>query len=689
MKQINQFLITTLFVLLSCTSAFAFDCEVDGIYYNRLSSDEFEVTYGDNKYTGDVVIPETVTYRDKVFRIVQIGSRAFAGCTSLTSVSIPQSVTSFLQFCFDGCSNLSSITIPQNVTKLGAGSFRGCSKLSSISLPQGITTIESEIFYGCSSLNSIILPEGITSIQSNAFQNCSSLSSIDFPNSLTEIKTYAFYNCTSLTSISLPQGLESILRYAFAGCSSLTSIIIPNQVSEIYEHTFDGCTSLASVVLPEGLQTINNSLFLNCSSLTEISIPKSLHTICENAFDGCTGLKKVIVKDIYAWCNISFRTLECNPLHYAHHLYSDEETEIKELVLAFSRSGSSYFPCIRNYAFYDAEGLEKIYILCGDDYVGWPPYIEEDAFGNTCYTWTDLYVLAGLKSTYQNYNNWKNFKSISEYRIIFDNIEYRPTNITGTFGLRAVGNKDCSGNLVIPESVTFMKQKFDVVGIDDFRDCTNLTSIHLPNSLRLIGMYAFQGCTGLSSIEIPNGVSEIRSYAFKGCTSLTSVHLPDNLSIMGVYAFSGCTSLTSIVIPNNLTTIQQRTFFECSNLFSITIGESVNRIEEAAFYYTPNLKSIKLLCSTPPVLNDPQYPTWTTFDSYTATLKVPIGSKELYQNAEGWKNFTNIEEFDPTGIQNITTEKKTNAQIYDLNGRMLKEPQKGINIIDGKKVLKH
>ena len=142
MIHLSKSFFVTMFTLLISTNMFAFDCEVDGIYYNRLSSDEFEVTYGDNKYTGDVVIPETVTYRDKVFRIVQIGSRAFAGCTSLTSVSIPQSVTSFLQFCFDGCSNLSSITIPQNVTKLGAGSFRGCSKLSSISLPQGITTIE-------------------------------------------------------------------------------------------------------------------------------------------------------------------------------------------------------------------------------------------------------------------------------------------------------------------------------------------------------------------------------------------------------------------------------------------------------------------------------------------------------------------------------------------------------------------
>ena len=85
MKQLYQSFFVTMFALWISTNLFAFDCEVDGIYYNRLSSDEFEVTHGDNKYTGDVVIPETVTYRDKVFKIVQIGIQAFAGCTSLTS----------------------------------------------------------------------------------------------------------------------------------------------------------------------------------------------------------------------------------------------------------------------------------------------------------------------------------------------------------------------------------------------------------------------------------------------------------------------------------------------------------------------------------------------------------------------------------------------------------------------------
>lgn len=685
MKHLCKPFFVTMFALLISTNLFAFDCEVDGIYYNRLSSDEFEVTHGDNKYTGDVVIPETVTYKNKVFKVVQIGIQAFAGCTSLTSVSIPQGVTSFLQVCFDGCSNLSSVTIPQSVTNLGWGSFSGCSNLSSISLPQGITTIEADVFSGCSSLISIILPEGITAIKSRAFLGCSSLSSIDLPNSLIGIDTYAFNGCANLTSILLPQGLKTISRYAFAGCSSLSSIIIPNQVSEISEYAFAECNNLASVVLPEGLKWIDKNSFLNCSSLTEISIPKSLQSIYENAFSGCTGLKKVIVKDISAWCKIIFSTPESNPLHYAHHLYSDEDTEIKELVLIFSHAaGEAGTPCIRNYAFYDAEGIEKIYILCGASSA---PYIHDNAFGNTCYTWADLYVGAGEKISYENNNSWKKFKSISEYRIVSDNIEYRSTNFTGTFGLRAVGNKDCSGNLVIPESVIFKGQEFDVVGIGGFGGCTNLTTIHLPSSLRYIGGYAFQGCTGLTSIGIPNSVSNIGWYAFQDCNSLTSIKLPDDLSNMGSHVFSGCTGLTSIIIPSNLTTIRQNSFENCNNLLSIIIGESINRIEEFAFRYTRNLKSIKLLCSTPPTLNNTQFPTWTTFDSYTATLKVPIGSKESYQNAEGWKYFMNIEEFDPTGIQNIPLDKDVKSHVYDLNGRRLKETNRGINIIDGKKVI--
>ncbi len=250
-------------------------------------------------------------------------------------------------------------------------------------------------------------------------------------------------------------------------------------------------------------------------------------------------------------------------------------------------------------------------------------------------------------------------------------------------------------------------------------DCSGLNSVVIPNNVTSIGVGAFSGCSGLASIvvesgnakydsrndcnaiietvtntliagckntAIPNSVTSIGNYAFYGCSGLASVKIPNSVMSIGNYAFCSCSGLNSVVVPNSVTTIGNYAFCSCSNLSYVTIGERVNRIEKFAFCSTQKLKSIKLLCSTPPTLSDYPFP---TFESYTATLEVPIGSKDSYQNAEIWKKFMNIEEFDPTGVQSITLDKDIKASVYDLNGRRLTAPTKGINIIGGKKILNH
>ena len=153
MKQINQFLITTLFVLLFCTSAFAFDCEVDGIYYNRLSTDELGVTSGTSKYSGDIVIPETITYDGIMYSVTSIGSHAFEDCSGLTSITIPNSVTSIGEDAFYGCKSLTSVTIPNSVTSIGSHAFYGCSGLTKVTLNSN--AIASKSYSSSSTLGSI------------------------------------------------------------------------------------------------------------------------------------------------------------------------------------------------------------------------------------------------------------------------------------------------------------------------------------------------------------------------------------------------------------------------------------------------------------------------------------------------------------------------------------------------------
>ena len=163
--------------VLSALKMSAYDFEVDGLYYNMLSSTDLTcgITSGDKKYTGDINIPASVTYKSRELAVTSIGEYAFDGCSSLTSLSIPNSVTSIGLDAFRGCSSLTSISIPNSVTKIGSEAFYGCSSLTSVSIPNSVTEIGDEAFYGCSALTSVSIPNSVTEIGVQAFDTLSSL----------------------------------------------------------------------------------------------------------------------------------------------------------------------------------------------------------------------------------------------------------------------------------------------------------------------------------------------------------------------------------------------------------------------------------------------------------------------------------------------------------------------------------
>jgi hypothetical protein len=251
-------------------------------YYSRLWRNLFP--FNCSSLTS-ITIPQGVT---------SIGESAFDGCSSLTSINIPQGVTSIGNYAFGGCSSLTSINIPQGVTSIGDGAFGGCSSLTSINIPQGVTSIGHGAFDGCSSLTSINIPQGVTSIGYGAFWDCSSLTSINIPQGVTSIGDYTFDGCSSLTSITLPESMTSIGDYStFDGCSSLTSINIPQGVTSIGYGAFLDCSSLTSINIPQGVTSIGSDAFKNCSSLTSINIPESVTSIGGTAFSGCSSLTSI------------------------------------------------------------------------------------------------------------------------------------------------------------------------------------------------------------------------------------------------------------------------------------------------------------------------------------------------------------------------------------------------------------
>ncbi len=225
-----------------------------------------------------------------IYGISNISDYAFCGCSSLKSISIPNSVTSIGDDAFLGCSSLTTITIPDSVTTIENNAFSSCTGLKSITIPNSVTSIGDAAFSECSSLTTITIPDSVTTIENYAFSGCTGLKSITIPNSVTTIHFGAFSGCSSLTTITIPDSVTTIENIAFSGCTGLKSITIPNSVTTIGSYAFRYCLSLTSITIPDSVTTIGNYAFLYCIGLKSITIPNSVTSIGTNAFEGCDQL---------------------------------------------------------------------------------------------------------------------------------------------------------------------------------------------------------------------------------------------------------------------------------------------------------------------------------------------------------------------------------------------------------------
>jgi len=234
---------------------------------------------------GDVVIPDNMG-------IASIGSQAFSGCSTLRSVTMPDSINSIGGRAFSG-SSLSSINLSKNLTSIGIEAFRGCNNLTNVVVPSGVTSIGWSAFDSCISLASITLPDGLTSIGNGAFWYCTSLTSINLPSGMTKIESSTFYNCTKLTNVILPATLTSIDSSAFGNCSSLKSLDIPAGVQKIGDNAFSSCSNLETVNLPASLKVIDYQAFYGCKNLKNIVLPENLTTIGNSAFNLCTSITSI------------------------------------------------------------------------------------------------------------------------------------------------------------------------------------------------------------------------------------------------------------------------------------------------------------------------------------------------------------------------------------------------------------
>jgi len=397
-----------------------YENQPDGLVYAGLCA------YG---YKGKMPDNTTISIKEGT---IGIADHAFYGCSSLTSITIPNSVTFIGYSAFRGCSGLTSITIPNSITSIKSGAFSSCSSLTSVTIPNSVTSIEYGAFSGCSSLTSITIPNSVTFIGYLAFWGCSSLTSITIPNSVTSIGGSAFLGCRGLTSIAIPNSVTSIGSSAFSDCSSLTSITIPNSVTYIgvgafdgtvwydnqpdglvyagllaYEykgkmpdnttisinegtigisdHAFLGCRGLTSITIPNSVISIGEQAFNYCSSLTSINIPNSVTFIGYSAFSNCSSLTSVTIPN-------SVTTLG------SYAFYGCSSLTSVTIPNSVTSIGSS--------AFSECSGLKSVTSLAQI-----PPGMKDDSFSNYD---IPLYVPKGIRGAYMAQEPWNKFKEIIE-----------------------------------------------------------------------------------------------------------------------------------------------------------------------------------------------------------------------------------------------------------------------------------
>ena len=409
----KKLLLSLLLMALTAVGAQAYDFVVDGIYYNK-NGTKATVTYRStyDSYRGDIIIPETVTYRGTTYTVTTIGNSAFSFCSKLTRVTIPNTVTTICDEAFINCDGLESVTIPNS-----------------------ITFINDYVFYGCKKLSSVVIPESVTSIGECAFSNCNSLTNVVLPSSVSTIKSDAFAICGQMD-------------IHITDLKSWCSIFFENDFSNplINEgHLFLNGEEIIDLVIPTSVTSIGQYAFTGYHDLKSVTIPNSVTSIGEFAFEECNGLTGVNITDLQAWCNISFRNDRSNPLYYAAHFYlnGDEIIDliIPETVTSIGEYAFSYFrglasvtipnsvTSIGGNAFLCCTGLTSISIGNSVSYIGnyafstysklervvchsmVPPTISRYNFMEAAYNAT-LYVPFEAQEEYITHENWGKFTHI-------------------------------------------------------------------------------------------------------------------------------------------------------------------------------------------------------------------------------------------------------------------------------------
>lgn len=644
-----------------------------------------EVVAG-GSYEGNPYMSETV----ETVPGTMPGYFLFAGelAESLTSITLPNSVTRLGTRCLQNGTKLTEIHLPSTLTYVGELSFGWCESLEAIELPESIDSLGSSAFEGCKLLAQVEIPGEVSYIGKSLFQDCEVLSEVTLPATMREISFSTFKGCTSLEELDLPEMLSTIGVSAFEGCTSLSEIQLPPLMRTIEHDAFNGCAALTSVTIQSmAMETIGDQAFMNCAALEEIMIPAGVTRIGGNAFSGCEALASIVLPSklktlmggAFARTAITEVTIPdgCEEILYGAFAHC-KSLETVTLPRSMKK--------MRDKAFGGCDALKTLIVTNPTPVVS---NKEEDLAGLadlSAMSELTLVVPEGAKDAYTAADGWKEFANVSEMLTLTAAVSaekplegtitalttpelYRAVKLTGTItsaDLEALAQLPRMQELDLSE-VTYDAEAnplegFNFKGYAQLRKLTypkQLTTIPasscsqamlleevvLPEGVTDIDEDAFSYCTALRSVALPQTALNLGESVFHGCTSLEAIVFPDSIELIPDYGFFDCVSLREVRFPKKVADIGEQAFVNCSHIKQIWLGENVNEIKDMAFFACDALETITTLREEPPVTSENAFT-----EKHYETVTVVVASeeiKEAYQAADAWCNFKNYK-VDPT-----------------------------------------